>query len=90
MISTGWGAGRWTDRLSDGIKALQLRERPLAAVPLLPLYRKARAGVDYFIGGGAGRACMNDFVVAQEASNVESSLRLDFLWLHNLRRRFVA
>jgi hypothetical protein len=47
-------------------------------------------GGDYFIGGGAGRACMNDLVVAQEASDVESSLRLDFLLLHNLMTRFVA
>ena len=31
-----------------------------------------------------------DFLVAQEASDVESSLRLDFLLLHNLRRRFAA
>jgi len=31
-----------------------------------------------------------DFVVAQEASDVESSSRLDFLLLHNLRRRFIA
>ena len=31
-----------------------------------------------------------DFVVAQEALDVESSLRLDFLLLHNLRRRFAA
>jgi hypothetical protein len=31
-----------------------------------------------------------DLVVAQEALDVESSLRLDFLLLHNLRRRFVA
>ena len=90
MISTGGGAGRRTDRLSDGIKALQLRERPLAAVPLLSLYRKTRAGVDYFIGGGAGRACMNDLVVAQEALDVEGSSCLDFLLLHNLRRRFIA
>src|SRR5262245_63323015 len=64
MPSTGWGAGRRTDRLSDGIKPLQLRERPPAAVPLLPLYRKTRAGVDYFIGGGAGPVCMKDLVVA--------------------------
>src|SRR4029450_5009614 len=63
MPSTGWGAGRRTDRFSDGIKPLQLRERPPAAVPLLPLYRKTRAGVDYFIGGGAGPACMKDLVV---------------------------
>jgi hypothetical protein len=47
-------------------------------------------GGDYFIGGGAGRACMNDLVVAQEASAVESSSRFDFLLLHNLRRHFVA
>jgi len=31
-----------------------------------------------------------DFVVAQEASDVESSSRLDFLVLHNFRRWFVA
>jgi hypothetical protein len=33
---------------------------------------------------------MNDLVVAQEASDVESSSRLDFLFLHLLRRRFIA
>ena len=31
-----------------------------------------------------------DLVVAQEASDVESSSHLDFLLLHNLRRRFIA
>jgi hypothetical protein len=31
-----------------------------------------------------------DLVVAQEASDVESSSRRDFLLLHNLRKRFVA
>jgi hypothetical protein len=31
-----------------------------------------------------------DLVVAPEASEVESSSRLDFLLLYNLRRRFVA
>jgi hypothetical protein len=31
-----------------------------------------------------------DFVVTQEASDVESSSRLDLLLLHNLRRRFIA
>jgi hypothetical protein len=31
-----------------------------------------------------------DFVVAQEALDVESSSRLDVLLLHNLRRRFIA
>jgi hypothetical protein len=31
-----------------------------------------------------------DLVVAQEASDVESDSRLDFLLLHNLRRRFIA
>ena len=31
-----------------------------------------------------------DLVVAQKALDVESSLRLDFLLLHNLRRRFFA
>jgi len=29
-------------------------------------------------------------VVAQEASDVASSWHLDFLLLHNLRRRFIA
>jgi hypothetical protein len=32
----------------------------------------------------------SDLVVVQEASAVESGSRLDFLLLHNLRRRFVA
>src|SRR5262245_39591533 len=31
-----------------------------------------------------------DLVVAQEASDVESGSRLDFLLLHNLRRHFIA
>jgi hypothetical protein len=31
-----------------------------------------------------------DLVVAQEAADVESSSRLDFLVLYDLRRRFVA
>src|SRR5215475_13494137 len=84
MTSTGGGAGRRTDRFSDGIKPLQLRERPLAAVPLLPLYRKTRAGVDYFIGGGAGPAYMKDLVVADWTSDVESTAPLDFLWQHDL------
>jgi len=65
MTSTGWGAGRRTDRFSDGITPLQLRERPPAAVPLLPFYRKTRPGVDYFIGGGAGPAYMKDLVVVK-------------------------
>src|SRR6266436_5852124 len=84
MISTGWGAGRRTDRLSDGIKALQLRERPLAAVPLLPLYRKTRAGVDYFIGGGAGRACMNDLVVDRWVADGEGGSHHDFRFRHDV------
>ena len=33
---------------------------------------------------------MNDLVVAQEASAVESSSRLDFLLLHNLGMSFIA
>src|SRR5215467_16289800 len=32
----------------------------------------------------------SDFVVAQEASEVESSSRLDFLWPHHLQRCVVA
>ena len=67
-----------------GLVPDKCRKRPLAAVSLLPFYRKTRPGVDYFIGGGAALGCMNDLVVAQEASDVESSLRLDFLLLHNL------
>src|SRR4029450_11652379 len=52
MTSTCWGAGRRTDRFSDGIKPLQLRDRPLAAVPLLPLYRKTRVEGTISSGGG--------------------------------------
>ena len=70
MTSTGGGAGRRTDRFSDGIKPLQVRERPLAAGPLFPLYRKTRVEVDYFIGGGAGRACMKDLVVKTQAIDI--------------------
>ena len=77
MPSTGGGAGRRTDRLRDGIKPLQLRERPPAAGPLLPLYRKTRAGVDYFIGGGAGPAYMKDLVVTDGLLKSEGSLALD-------------
>jgi hypothetical protein len=43
-----------------------------------------------FMRGGAGPACMDDLVVAQEASAVESRSRLDFLLLHNLGTNFVA
>ena len=32
---------------------------------------------------------MDDLVVAQESSDVESSSRLDFLLLYHLRRRFM-
>ena len=81
MTSTGGDAGRRTDRFSDGVKPLQLRERPRAAVPLLPLYRKTRAGVDYFIGGGAALGCMNDLVVAQCVSDGASRSHRDFLLL---------
>jgi hypothetical protein len=41
-------------------------------------------------GGVKTHVFMNDLVVAQEASDVESSSRLDFLFLHHLRRRFIA
>jgi hypothetical protein len=44
----------------------------------------------FHAGAGAGPACMDDLVVAQEASAVESSSRLDFLLLHNLGTSFVA
>src|SRR6516162_4685803 len=77
MISTCWGAGRRTDRFSDGIKPLQLRERPLAAVPLLPLYRKTRVEGTISSGGGAALGCMNDLVVAHRTAAVESTVPLD-------------
>ena len=53
-----------------GLVPYKFRKRPLAAVSLLPLYRKTRAGVDYFIGGGAGLACMNDLVVKPQAIDI--------------------
>src|SRR5438445_13032765 len=81
MTSTCWGAGRRTDRLSDGIKPLQLRERPLAAVPLLPFYRKTRAEGTISSGGGATLGCMNDLVVNQRTADIARSSRLDFLHL---------
>ena len=40
--------------------------------------------------GAASFFTCTDCVVAQEASDVASSSRLDFLGLHNLRRRFIA
>ena len=73
-----------------GLVPYKFRKRPLAAVSLLPFYRKTRPGVDYFIGGGAALGCMNDLMVTQEASDVESNSHLDFLLLHNLRRHFIA
>ena len=39
---------------------------------------------------GATAYEISRLVVAQEASDVESSSRLDFLLLHNLGRRFIA
>jgi hypothetical protein len=51
--------------------------------------RKCRSRL-FSCGEGAGRACMDDLVVAQEASPVESSSRLDFLLLRNLGMSFVA
>jgi len=44
----------------------------------------------FHVGAGAGHACMDDLVVAQEASAVECSSRLDFLLLHNLGTNSVA
>src|SRR5262249_43566847 len=90
MPSTGGGAGRRTDRLSDGIKPLQLRERPPAAVPLLPLYRKTRAGVDYFIRGGAGPTCMKDLVVRRLGCIVIASRGQDLQVEHPVRCRYVS
>jgi hypothetical protein len=49
-------------------------------------------GYEYtcFMRGVKTHVFMDDLVVAQEASDVESSSRFDFLLLHNLRRHFVA
>lgn len=41
-------------------------------------------------GNGDKYHIPTDLVVAQEASDVASSSRLDLLVLHNLRRRFIA
>jgi hypothetical protein len=57
------------------------------SIPSIPTQMPFQAS---FMRWGCRPACMDDLVVAQEASDVESSLRLDFLWLHNLRTRFVA
>src|SRR5215470_3009742 len=84
MISTCWGAGRRTDQFSDGVKPLQLRERPLAAVPLLPLYRKTRVEGTISSGGGAAPGCMNDLVVDHWTSDGESRSYRDILLLHDV------
>src|SRR5262249_26607593 len=68
--STGGGAGRRTDRLCDGFDALQIPETSTGRRPPVLFIQENAGGGDYFIGGGAGRACMNDLVVAQEASGV--------------------
>ena len=56
--------------LVTGLVPYKFRKRPLAAVSLLPLYRKTRPGVDYFIGGGAALGCMNDLVVKFEIIDI--------------------
>ena len=56
MTSTGGGAGRRTDRFSDGVKPLQLRERPLGRCPPPPFIQENAGGGDYFMGGGADLA----------------------------------
>ena len=53
------------------------------AAACAPLVKEARSS-------GRPGHIPTDLVVAQEASDVESSSRLDFLLLHNFRRRFVA
>ena len=63
--------------LVTGLVPYKFRKRPLAAVSLLPLYRKTRVEVDYFIGGGAGPACMKDLVVTDGLLKSEGSLALD-------------
>jgi hypothetical protein len=44
-------------------------------------YENAVSGC-FHAGGGAGSACMDDFVVDQWNSDVERSSPRDFLWLH--------
>jgi len=66
-----------------------------AACPSLRYLSKTRSLHAHFIQHAAS-ACRvffhipTDVVVAQEASDVESNSHLDFLWLHNLPRRFIA
>jgi hypothetical protein len=60
-------------------------------VSWLPAYGRIWAmSIPVSCGGVKTHVFMNDLVVAQEASDVESSSRLDFLFLHHLRRRFIA
>jgi hypothetical protein len=62
--STGGGAGRRTDRFSDGLDALQIQETSSGRRPPVLFIQENAGGGDYFIGGGAGHACMNDLVAA--------------------------
>ena len=66
--------------LSTVTKVYLLRGQGL--LPALPAGRRAAAPGKFHIP--------TNVVVAQEASDVESSSRLDFLLPHNLRRHFIA
>jgi hypothetical protein len=68
--STGGGAGRRTDRFSDGIDALQIPGASSGRRPPVLFIQENAVAVAYFIGGGAGRACMNDLVVKSQAIDI--------------------
>ena len=61
--STGGGAGRRTDRLSDGIETLQIPGMSSGRRPPVLFIPENARGVDYVIGGGADLGCMDDLVV---------------------------
>jgi 8-oxo-dGTP pyrophosphatase MutT (NUDIX family) len=73
------------ENVNDAVKREVLEET--GTFQRIPTQMPFRA---VFMRGWCRPACMDDLVVAQEASDVESSSRLDFLLLHNLRRRFIA
>src|SRR5262245_59042235 len=82
--STGGGAGRRTDRFSDGFDALQIQATSSGRRPSGLFIQENAGGGDYFIGGGAGRACMNDLVVDQWASDGECRSHRDFMYLYDV------
>ena len=72
---TGWGAGRRTDRFSDGIKPLQVRERPLAA-DYAPFIQENAVGDDYFIGRGLGAETTTEILLLYQVFTPLQSRRL--------------